>query len=150
MRQRDTHTDARYPENPIVLAQCRDRLRLRLAAVLGRMMPVLSLGGHERVIAWRLVEGRVISLDEIIDALWSDDPDGGPEYARKIVDLSIMKLRRKLASYISNECRWGWGWYVPAPQLAKFRDLLVDEILSPARRQGQRLTHPIENLSPRS
>lgn len=40
-----------------------------------------------------------ISKAELIDALYGDDPDGGPDFADSVVKVHICRLRRKLAPY---------------------------------------------------
>ena len=49
-----------------------------------------------RVIAWRLTEGRCVSYDEYLDALWRNCPDGGPLWARTIINIKLVELRRDL------------------------------------------------------
>jgi DNA-binding response OmpR family regulator len=42
--------------------------------------------------------GRVVRLDALIDAVWGDDVDGGPDNARKSVYVHMCYLRRRLAA----------------------------------------------------
>ena len=45
-----------------------------------------------------------ISLEHIIDALYVDDPNGGPLWARKNAHVMVHRLRKKLAEV---------GWSIP-------------------------------------
>jgi len=37
-----------------------------------------------------------MTVDELVDALYADDPDGGPENARRCTYLAVLKARRRL------------------------------------------------------
>lgn len=47
---------------------------------------------------------RKVSGPSIIDAIYSDDPNGGAEYARTVVAIQMGRLRKRLA---------GSGWTIP-------------------------------------
>ncbi|PSJ60766.1 winged helix-turn-helix domain-containing protein [Pseudaminobacter soli (ex Li et al. 2025)] len=60
-------------------------------------------------------KGRTVTHDHILDALYRDDPDGGPEYARTIVTVFISQLRKKLAGTgIDIMTVWGVGYRLDA------------------------------------
>jgi DNA-binding response OmpR family regulator len=42
--------------------------------------------------------GRVVRREALIDAVWGDDEDGGPDDARKSVYVHVCQLRRRLAA----------------------------------------------------
>jgi hypothetical protein len=63
----------------------------RLLTPTTHHLPFLMLG----VSTLLAVEApRVLSTDELIDYLYGDDPDGGPDYARGCIRLAVMRLRR--------------------------------------------------------
>lgn len=83
----------------------------------------------QRVIAWRLLEGRTVTHDELITALYGNDEDGGPDAPKEVCDVYVHHLRRAFAAYgIAIHTVWGRGWYVAAAHLPKMRDLLADEL----------------------
>lgn len=47
---------------------------------------------------------RRVHRDALIDVLYSDDPDGGAEFARTVVAIQMNRLRQKLADT---------GWTIP-------------------------------------
>lgn len=92
-------------------------------------MKRLRLSPSQRVIAWRLVEPRLVSMDELIVALWGDRADGGPEYACGSIRKWLFDLRRDLAPFgveIVNE--YGVGWSVSTQQRDLLRGILANEI----------------------
>jgi len=89
----------------------------------------MKLTPAERVIAWRLAEGRRIPVDELIGALWGRCEDGGPLYAGKIVQLHMHRLRTVLLSFgIEIGVRYTYGYQVPDHQIAALRSVIADEI----------------------
>lgn len=92
-------------------------------------MKRLRLSPSERVIAWRLVEPRLVSMGELIVALWGDRADGGPEDACGSIRMYLFRLRGGLAPFgveIVNE--YGLGWEVPTQQRDLLRGILANEI----------------------
>ena len=59
-----------------------------------------KLSGLQLRILEVLAEGRnrFIPTDRIIDIVYQDDATGGPESAKKVVEVSISKLRKKLSN----------------------------------------------------
>lgn len=87
------------------------------------------LHAQERIIAWRLAEGRCVPLAELIGALWGDREDGGAETAERVVHVRLTTLRRALEPLgigIRNVYRLGWE--VAPSDVLRLRDLLADEI----------------------
>lgn len=64
------------------------------------------LGRLERLIVNVLVRAypRAISRQIIVDYIYGDDPNGGPDNPDNIVSVLMVKLRRKLPQY---------GWTIP-------------------------------------
>ncbi len=92
-------------------------------------MTIQRLSPAERIIAWRLTEQRLVSVDELTLALWGHRADGGAEYATGAIGIWVHKLRQKLEPFgvmIINE--YGRGYRVPREQQARLLDLLADEI----------------------
>jgi hypothetical protein len=50
------------------------------------------------------------TADVLIDALWGDDPDGGPSTAESDIRIFIGRLRAKLPGVIGG--RRGFGWHL--------------------------------------
>ena len=87
-----------------------------------RLSPML------RIMAWRLVEGHVVSKDELIQAVYGGHEDGGPDDALGSINVSMCYLRLALApSGVEIGTRWGNGWYLKTDPAA-LRALLADEI----------------------
>ena len=83
----------------------------------------------ERVIAWRLLEGRTVSHDELIEALYSNRADGGPEAPKEVLDIVVPRLRRALAAHgVAIHTVWNRGWNVAQAHIELMRELLADEI----------------------
>lgn len=56
-------------------------------------------------------QGRQVCEDELIEFVWGDDPDGGPEDAGRMVRVFIYKVRHILrALNIGIESGWGRGF----------------------------------------
>ena len=90
--------------------------------------PIARLSPNLRVLAWRLLEGRVVSKDELIEALYGNCADGGPDDADNCIRVSMSILRLALApSGVEIGTCWGGGWYLKT-DLAVVRALLADEI----------------------
>jgi hypothetical protein len=68
------------------------------------------------------------TADTLIDALWGDDPDGGPEDARRRVCELVAGLRAKLPGAIGSLHYSGWdlgganGWGCRARRLAQRKE----------------------------
>jgi DNA-binding response OmpR family regulator len=55
--------------------------------------------------------GRIATKQALWDHLYDDDPDGGPDL--KVIDIWIMRMRRKLAcTPIEIVTSWGEGWFL--------------------------------------
>lgn len=107
-------------------------------------MTIPRLSPSERIIAWRLTEQRLVSVDEMTLALWGRRADGGAEYATGAICLWVHKLRQKLEPFgvkIINE--YGRGYRVPREQQARLLELLADEIArnTPGRGTLTRFAH---------
>lgn len=59
-------------------------------------------GGHvaltpsQGVIVSRLFKGRATTYDELIDSLYSDDPNGGPNDPHNLIAVNLCRIRKKL------------------------------------------------------
>lgn len=52
--------------------------------------------------------GQWVHIDQIVDALYSDDPTGGPLTARNVIAQRLTQLRPLLrAAGVAVEARWG-------------------------------------------
>lgn len=61
------------------------------------------------------------NADRLIMALWGDDPDGGPEMARRTLDVHLCNIRKKLRNHklpwrLVNV--WGGGYRLESMELA--------------------------------
>lgn len=62
---------------------------------------LLAVGsGHTRTIIERLVDRypKPVRMSELIDLLWGDDPNGGPDHPRNNVYANIWRLNQQLKS----------------------------------------------------
>lgn len=87
-----------------------------------------SLGGPKpRTLLARLLlePNRVVSYDELIDALWPDDP---PEQARHTLQVYVSSLRRALGNERIRGDRGGYALRVEPAELdaARFEDLVAE------------------------
>lgn len=74
-----------------------DRLYIYPAArALGRGSVLRFLGRNPlRLIAVLLTHpGAIVAQDDLIQALWGDDPDGGPDIASYAINSTIFQLRK--------------------------------------------------------
>ena len=85
-----------------------------------------NLRPTQRIIAWQLVKGGLLSSDELIHAVYGNKPDGGPLNANYIITLYIHYLRNWANIPIINE--GNRGWYIPNIYLEHFHELLAREI----------------------
>lgn len=103
----------------------------------------LKLSWHQRIIAWQLAEGRFVSIEEIVAALYEHRADGGPLTADNCARGLLHKVRGKLAAHgvpIENKLRSGWR---VAPLICEtLRNLLADEIARNAPRHIDRRKSP--------
>ena len=89
----------------------------------------LRLTPTERIMAWRLLEPRTISIDEYIEALYADRDDGGPLDARGSICAQLLRVRNKLRPFgVTLVTQKYHGWYVPADQEPALRALLSVEL----------------------
>lgn len=70
-------------------------------------LPGLDVSPQRRRILDALVQShpRFLTISQLADAVYADDPDGGPEGAFNVTRTQISKLRRVLPPY---------GWQIPA------------------------------------
>lgn len=81
------------------------------------------------MIAWRLLEGRYVSNNEIIDALYGDREDGGPDYAVRCVWKHLDHVRRwpaRRGVIVQTHC--GRGYCISATDIPRTRSALASEI----------------------
>lgn len=91
----------------------------------------------ERVVAWRLSEGRTVSRSELIKALYGDDPEGGPLFAERNVYIIIYELRRCLSNEgLSIVTLPRVGWYVDNAE--RLRAALIEELKAAPNRPPRR------------
>lgn len=54
--------------------------------------------------------GRLVTRNDLIEALWGDDPDGGPIDPNKLLDVYLHKSRQRLMPLgIGIATHWGYG-----------------------------------------
>lgn len=53
-------------------------------------------------------KGKVVSTKELVEAVYGDDPDGGPLTAEHTIRIAVFKLRKKAAQIYSIQ-----GYMVP-------------------------------------
>lgn len=54
--------------------------------------------------------GRVITYEELFEAMWGDRPDGGPEYAKSSITVRAYQVRALLrGSGLELGSHWGFG-----------------------------------------
>lgn len=81
----------------------------------------------ERVIAWRLTEGRTVSVDEYTEALYGRRNDGGALTPREVIRQMMWRLEHELRKHdVKIVTVWGRGWNADKPH--HLRDLLADEL----------------------
>lgn len=89
----------------------------------------MKLTPAERVTAWRLAEGRRVSKDELIEALWGGREDGGPLNVHNSIGVRVHRLRIELFAFgIEIGVLYTYGYQVPSHQIAALRAVLADEI----------------------
>lgn len=106
-----------------------ETLRERVRQLEERLAPQFAvpvewaLTGKEALMFAALVARGEASKQALMDALYSDKPDGDePEI--KIVDVFICKLRKKLRPYgIEIQTIWGRGYALPDEVRARFRQI---------------------------
>ncbi len=58
-------------------------------------------------------QGGVVAMDDLIDFLYGDDPDGGPVTAEKLVHMYVMRTRKALPDIgLRVRTLWGRGWFI--------------------------------------
>lgn len=89
----------------------------------------LRLSPQQRIVAWRLSEGRLVDVDELIAALYDRHADGGPLTANMIAREMVYRLRGKMRRHgIEIINVRGHGWRVRIDHHERFRTLLADEV----------------------
>jgi hypothetical protein len=89
----------------------------------------LKLTRYERIIAWQLSKGDLISINDMIRNLYSNFEDGGPNNALYTVKIFIFKLSKKLEkNKINLYCQFGMGYYICKEDLNRYLDLLACEM----------------------
>lgn len=90
---------------------------------------MLRLSPQQRIVAWRLLEGRVIPYGELIEALWGDDEGGGSEWADNSVKVIAYRLRKWFEPHgVQLSTVRGFGISLRDDQLEPAGDLLALEI----------------------
>lgn len=70
----------------------------------------VRLTGQEAIILRTIIARRFASVGQLIDALYWDDPEGGPLAPENVVSVLIVHLRRKLRrAGLPFEIRTEWG-----------------------------------------
>lgn len=88
------------------------------------------LSPTQRILAWRLLEPRLITTEEYVHALYADREDGGPLDPEGHIQVQMYRLRRKLQPFgVSVIVRRGQGWVLDRAHIDTFRALLVAELL---------------------
>jgi DNA-binding response OmpR family regulator len=60
----------------------------------------VARGHHEKVLALLSTRmGRLVSKDALIDHLYSDDPDGGPDTADGLLSVVIFRLKQSIEPF---------------------------------------------------
>lgn len=69
---------------------------------------------REREVILRLsqAQGRIVPMHQIVDFLYGDEEDGGPEDARNCAQVHITKVRRKISPL---------GWVIEAERYRGYR-----------------------------
>jgi DNA-binding winged helix-turn-helix (wHTH) protein len=82
---------------------------------------------QQRIIAWRLALQRNVNQNELITALWGNDPDGGPFNAKAIIKTQISHLRQRLRT-VNILTFHTIGYSVAEQHRSLLLDILADEI----------------------
>lgn len=91
---------------------------------------MFRLSPTQRILAWRLLEPRLITTEEYVHALYADREDGGPLDPEGHIQVQMYRLRRKLQPFgISVVVRRGHGWCLDRAHVDAFRALLVAELV---------------------
>lgn len=92
---------------------------------LGHMTPT------RRMIFEMLVRRDMLSRAALVEAVWGDDPDGGPIDPHRNLDVHLVYLRRALAPHgIAIETKINVGWRIAPEHKAQARKLLeIDDTL---------------------
>ncbi len=89
----------------------------------------MRLSPHQRIIAWRLALQGSASTEELLRALYGNDPDGGPHCAIEVLKNRVCFLRKSLAPHgIEVLARWGFGYQVRESQRDQLLSILAKEI----------------------
>lgn len=70
----------------------------------------LSIQQAKIVAVIKNANGGVVSSREIINRMYEDDPDGGPERPLDVLHKQIHCIRRELGDVIENVRRHGYRW----------------------------------------
>lgn len=81
-----------------------------------------------RVIAWRLLCTCVVSYDDIINHLYGDREDGGPDYAADVIKVMLCGLRKECPVKINTI--WGRGFMIAPEDRDIYHDWLIAELKS--------------------
>lgn len=68
----------------------------------------------ERIIMRELLILEVVGRDRLVHQLYMDDPDGGPLAGKKIIDVFVNRLRKKIAPWLRIDTLWGYGFQLRA------------------------------------
>ena len=76
-------------------------------AVVGKGMEINLCPNEAGVLLAAMFAPGIVRVGEIIDALWGDDPEGGPDSAEKAVHVYVCRLNQVLR---------GFGWEIRGRQ----------------------------------
>jgi len=75
----------------------------------------VRLTSHQRRIVERLLESRgiAVSREQIVEAMYGHDPNGGALTASKMVDVMVFQIRKRIGDRDLIENIWGYGYRIP-------------------------------------
>jgi DNA-binding response OmpR family regulator len=76
--------------------------------------PNAYLTQHQARIAREILDRGEATRSQIMEAVYGDDPDGGPLTAEKCIKVHMVKLRRALAPGLRLHNRYQIGWSIVA------------------------------------
>lgn len=109
------------------LEQLRDRVE-QLEGVIGLSLHLpnaLNLTPLKSRIVGILMNREIVSRDMFLDTIYGDKPEPDP----KTIEVHITQIRRKLSPHgIDIKNHYGVGWYLSAPDKAKLKTLIAEEV----------------------
>lgn len=86
----------------------------------------IRLTAQQRIVAWRLATGRIITHSELAIALWGVDDERDLPLGNGIA-VQVGRVRKLVG--VPVQCMgYGAGWRVAPADLERFRDIIADEI----------------------